>query len=464
MKIASLLFLSAALFSFLPAPPACAVDNLVIDPAPGPAQLTLQGPAAAVGNSGFLIQHIDDDGTTFDLTEPVSFGKFVLRRPIGFYQWNFSNADTSERPAMELSNNHSLVLRSNLASDRDAEPELNAIELRPGANGGVFFNGLPLASPFNPGLTFAGGSTVKPAGVAIGGGWPAEFTSDGLLAAGAAVPNQASALAFGAGSVALGRSARASFVDSFAFGRQAVAEWSGMSFGSDSFASGGIAIGNAAHAEYMACAMGTHAWSGGHYSTTVGASAYAGAEFSIGVSGWANAPTSLAGAWGTTWGEASIALGGYAGAYKSFAASSGVTYGDYSVAIGRGTVTWQHYTTALGTFNAYTNPASITPNATDPLFVIGNGWVENDNTPQYAEHRSNAFIVGHDGAAWVQGGLTVDGTAMSKDANGDPALQPAPSLFKGDVAVQGGLSVQGVLRVPESGDLSMGGFKAGTPP
>jgi hypothetical protein len=141
-----------------------------------------------------------------------------------------------------------------------------------------------------------------------------------------------------------------------------------------------------------------------------------------------------------------------------------VTYGDYSVAIGRGTVTWQHYTTALGTFNAYTNPASITPNATDPLFVIGNGWVENDNTPQYAEHRSNAFIVGHDGAAWVQGGLTVDGTAMSKDANGDPALQPAPSLFKGDVAVQGGLSVQGVLRVPESGDLSMGGFKAGTPP
>src|SRR4051812_39609676 len=81
--------------------------------------------------------------------------------PIGFYQWNFSEADgTTARPAMELNDDHSLPLHSSSPSDRAAGADLNAVELRPGPDGGVFFNGTRLATPADPAMTLAGGSVV----------------------------------------------------------------------------------------------------------------------------------------------------------------------------------------------------------------------------------------------------------------------------------------------------------------
>jgi hypothetical protein len=89
MNRSLLSLLPAALLSLISAPSIQAVENIEINPTTGtdPAQLTLKGPAApAPGNSGFIISHVDDDGSTFGLFEPVSVGKFILRRPIGFYQ------------------------------------------------------------------------------------------------------------------------------------------------------------------------------------------------------------------------------------------------------------------------------------------------------------------------------------------------------------------------------------------
>jgi hypothetical protein len=460
MKLQHLAILTGTLFSLAVPRPGRATDvlleqvgNITVNPGGGPAELTLKGPALGGSGTapGFTIGTAEDSplDEIDPLSEPLSVGLFRLNRPTGLYQWQFT-AGTGERLAMELKNDHSLVVHS---PDGSGE---NAVELRPGTNGGVFFNGHRLASAadtiLGPSLTVAGGA-LGYGDFAVPSYWAAESASPGLMAVGN------DARAFGAQAVAFGQSSRAGF-HSMAYGDYAKAQHYSVALGAYTTALGSAtAIGVGANAQGQgATALGASAYANAEWTTAVGASAAATAWYAVGIGGWANSANSWAGAWGTTWGDSSIALGGYAGAAKSFAASSGVTYGDYSVAIGRGTVTWQHYTTALGSFNAYTYPASVTPNATDPLFVIGNGWVAHDNTPQYSEHRSNAFMVGHDGAAWVQAGLTVEGTAISHDNDGNPTLQPAASLFKGDV------SVQGVLRVPESGDLSMGAFQNGTQP
>jgi hypothetical protein len=455
MKIHSLLLLSAALFSLLPAPPARADGNIEINPTTGTAKLTLLGQPAMDGASGFVIQHIDD-GTVFGPTEPVSVGKFVLLRPIGFYQWNFSEANGDERPAMELGNNHSLFLRSSLASDRDhagteADPELNAIELRPGAVGGVFFNGVRLASAAESALSLAGASLVCPPDFYLYPGWGPEESANGLIAAGP------SSLAFGAGSVAIGRGAQAQLQNSIALGYHAFSNSGGLALGNFTHTEGGLALGNGAYAMYWSTAIGWSAYCNGLYSTALGATASAVGYYTIGIGAHANANYSFAAAWGATDGESSIVLGGYAHALKSFAGASGVAWGQYSVALGRGTIAAQDYQTVLGNYNvdgsrsvdANGIPADTTLQESDPIFVIGNGHIENDGAPNFTEVRSNALTVDRKGATWVQGGLTVEG---------GPVGAPATSVFKQNV------SVQGVLRVPESGDLSMGAFQAGTAP
>jgi hypothetical protein len=454
MKTNTLLIVTGALLLLASAPLVHSADNLEIDPGTGPAQLTLKGPAAAAaGDSGFVITHVDDGGAD-GLSAPISVGKFLLRRPIGFYQWNFTEADaTTPRPALELNDDHSLLLRSSDAADRAATPELNAVELRPGANGGVFFNGVPLVSSAGTNLSTTltvGGGQLAYGDFPMPYYWAGQSTPPGLMAVGD------DARAFGDQAVAVGYHARAGF-HSTALGNATYAQNHSAVLGWNSTALNmATAIGNSAFASGAgSVAMGSNAYASGEYTTAVGSSAAATASYAAGLGGWANGVGSCGAAWGTTWGEASISLGGYTGAYKSFAADSGVTWGKYSVALGRGTVTTQDYQVVLGTFNPFArrwlpnNDPDTALQSSDPIFVIGNGHAENDGLPNYAEVRSNAFTVGYDGATWLQGGLTVEGGSVQA---------PATSVFKRDV------SVRGVLRVPESGDLSMGGFTAGTPP
>lgn len=469
MKFRHLLILSGALLPLAFAASLRAMDNVVIDPTTGtdPARLTLKGPVAIVGgnpvvggNSGFTISHVDDSGATFGLNQPVSIGKFVLLRPVGFYQWNFSEWSGAERPAMELSNNHSLVLRSSYQNERDADPEINAIELRPGPNGGVFYNNNRLPTSGDLGVAYAGGSLVHPAnGPAIPPGSVWWASRDGTMAVGDG------AVAWGWGSFALGNNATAGIGNAIALGCNASAQSQGSALGLYAYAdTAGTALGNYSYALNHGVAIGAGSFALGYYSYAYGPNSFCYGSNSmafgyshtgnvwdcVAINGLAWAAQSFACAWGSAEGETSIAIGGDAQGYKSFAAASGVSLGHYSITIGRGTVAQQHYQVVLGEFNAYLNTPSDSPaGPTDPIFVIGNGWVENDNTPQYSEHRSNAFTVGHDGAAWVQGGITVEGGSVAS---------PAPSVFKSDV------SVQGVLRVPQSGDLDMGVFTQGAQP
>jgi hypothetical protein len=462
VKAHPFLILSGVLLSFGIPRVTCGEDllqigNIVINPASAPAQLSFAfgAPGTAPGWSmGYLEGSPLSGGSG-----PLSVGVFRLHQPTGIYQWQFSEG-ADGRLAMELKNGHNLVLDSSDSADHlpdatHADRDTNTIELRPGPTGGLYLNGVALASSAETNLGSSltvGGGTLAWGDYPVPYYWAWNTSTPGLLSVGR------DARAFGDQAVAVGESSRAGF-HCIVLGDHSVAQNGAVALGAYSTAfNQGTAIGGG-HAEAPgATAVGPSSYASASCATAVGASSYAGAGYSAGIGGWANASGSWSGAWGTTWGQDSIALGGYAGASKSFAASSGVTYGDYSVAIGRGTVSWQHYTTVFGTLNADTSPANIAPNATDPLFVIGNGWVAHDNAPDYSEHRSNAFMVGHDGAAWVQAGLTVEGTAISHDTDGNPTVQPAASLFKGNV------SVQGVLRVPETGDLSMGGFAAGPQP
>ncbi len=200
-----------------------------------------------------------------------------------------------------------------------------------------------------------------------------------------------------------------------------------------------------------------------------GASAVGSGYYAAGFGGRAFRPFSWAGAWGYAWADQSIALGGNTYGFQSLAGLAGVTWSRGGIALGRGTVAAQDYQVVLGLLNVDGRrsvdwngyPQDTAPHAGDPMFVIGNGFFQHEDDPnnQYTETRSNAFTVGYDGSTWVQGGLTVDGLAIVRDNSDAGFVQvPTTSVFKGDV------SVQGVLRVPESGDLSMGAFTTGTPP
>jgi hypothetical protein len=450
MKVHSLLLLSSLLCSLAVPRPARADGSITINPGvnDGPAQLLIQGPTldSTATAPGLAIGH-SEAAALLGQMELLSVGIFRLNRPTGLYQWQFSGA--MDRLAMELKNDHRLVLHSSdgadhvLAADQ-SDPDQNAIELRPGPDGGVFFNGARLASAAETSLSLLGGGLAYTPDFQTYADFGPQETATGMIAAGP------SSNAFGTGAVAIGQSARARMHNSMAIGANATAEYFGMAFGRSAFSSGGTAVGTGSHALWFGTALGFNAYGDGVWSTAVGTNSYAGSWFSIAVGGLAYGPNDFAAAWGTTWGDGSIALGGYAGADKSFAADSGVTWGKYSVAIGRGTVTGQDYQVALGTYNTFIrrfpdSVADTVPYVSDPLLVIGNGYVATDGT----EIRSNAFTVGYDGAAWIQGGLTVEGGS---------AEAPAPTVFKRDV------SVQGVLRVPESGDLSMGAFTAGPQP
>jgi hypothetical protein len=457
MKIHPLLILSGALLS-LAAVPCSRADNfteVVINPTAedSTAQLTLQGlPFSGTGPApGFTIGYSELSPSS-EQSQPLSVGLFRLNRPTGLYQWQFGGA-SADRLAMELTNDHRLVLHSTAVVDHTPlqeggpDPDVNTLELLPGPSGGIYLNGHPLVTPLEANL--GASLTVGGGKLALGTGftpywWQWLFDTPGVMAVGQ------DARAFGDQAVALGSQTRAGYF-SVALGYMATAQFYSTALGANSTAIGrATAIAGGYANGQGAVAIGPSSYASSEWCTAVGASAAAVGTYAVGIGGWALVPDSFAGAWGTTLGNASIALGGYtgAGADKSFAANSGVTWGEYSVAIGRGTIAEQKYQVVLGTFNDNQNlPRGSVLQPLDPIFVIGNGHIE--TVPTYTEVRSNAFMVRYNGDAWVQGGLTVEG---------GPAGAPATSVFKGDV------SVQGVLRVPESGDLSMGAFTTGSQP
>jgi hypothetical protein len=117
--------------------------------------------------------------------------------------------------------------------------------------------------------------------------------------------------------------------------------------------------------------------------------------------------------------------GGYATAEFATAMSGGSSSGSYSTAIGPYTTATDYAQVVVGQNNM--------PNGTDELFVVGNGEV--DTSSGMPGTPSNAFVVKRNGDVTVSNTLTAQA-----------------------------IVVKTVLRLPPSGDLSMGGFTAGSNP
>lgn len=127
---------------------------------------------------------------------------------------------------------------------------------------------------------------------------------------------------------------------------------------------------------------------------------------------------------------------------SSFAAGSNLTTtGNSTFVVGDNNTAASAYSAVFGRY-ALTpaGQSSTTWVATDDLFVIGNG---------IPGQPSNALTIKKSGDTTVSGGLTVQGGTTQA---------PVTSTFTRDV------HVQGVLRVREAGDISMGQFTAGTQP
>jgi len=184
-------------------------------------------------------------------------------------------------------------------------------------------------------------------------------------------------------SVAMGNASKASGTASMAFGKECEsnAEYA-ITLGHKSIASasGAVAIGsNAKASNGGSIAMGTAVEASGdnssvvigYFSNATGASAVA-----IGRNNNANAHYSVAlGAWSTATGSGAMALG------RSVNAN-----GDISVAMGANTTSHSGYEMVVGRYNTSYTPLSTTGwNASDRLFVIGNGTAWNAT--------SNAMVV-----------------------------------------------------------------------
>lgn len=451
MKIHHSLVLAGTLLSFASALPSRGADliqlgNIVVNPPAGsdpavkvPVQLSLQGPA--FDNSGlapgWTLGYVDDDGS--NPLMPTSVGIFRLQRTAGRYQWQFTtlpsdfSAGGDGRLAMELGNDHSLTLL-------DPHPENDAppvdIRIVPGSGGGVFVAGVQLATvsqvPNISSRLVSGLHASAPNTSSFALGPYASAISGGLLSPAFAFGDHASAtaknIAMGhyasatgtGGAIAMGDTAHADGVNTVAFGANSVATGEG------------------------AISLGTYAYATGAGALSLGGAAYGDYATALGGS-WAYANTSLAAGWGTANGQASIALGGYTEGFKSFAGNSGSAYGECATAFGVGTLAYLPQQFAFGAYNDPGATAARPVAAGDFLFTIGNGSAQSGQPVV----RSNAFTVGYNGDTGIQGGIHVQG---------GPVSAPVTSTFDQDV------SVKGVLRVPESGDLSMGAFTTGPQP
>jgi hypothetical protein len=215
----------------------------------------------------------------------------------------------------------------------------------------------------------------------------------------------------------------------------------GISGGGVDFSTYSAAIGDG----YVIFSSNTVALSGGgafsaNYSTAMSGGGVE-SSYATGMSG------------GYTFGDYSTAMGGGV-TYGIYSTTMGFSEaeGDYSVAAGYRTYAQGLGQIVIGANNIKQGNPSVWV-STDDLFIVGNGIgdgtiiVPSSIYSSNPHVRSNAFVIKKNGNMWVKG----------------------DSILVGGLDVAGNTKVSGVitttkLRVPPSGDLSMGSFTAGTNP
>ncbi len=407
------------------------VGKATINPPNGTPVLDLAGPIApdaTGGVRGLTLTYFD--GTT-------AIGEMRLWRRAGEWQWMVARENPAagqpdlDRLQMKLGTDNSLTLFNSM--NTGASDINNTLVLKPGPAGtaGITINGSPVLTqamgnlayltpaqgnaaylPLVPSKLTVGGATLRdPSGYTTYYNTTYYNGTEGVFAAG---PN---AQASGRNSIALGPGARAT-------GEYALAFSGATSSGSYTIAGGSGA--SAANYNSIAFGFGARA-SGAYYYGAIALGPYA---TSIGdcssalAGGTSSNYYTLAGghsAAASGWGSLAFGDGANATGTDAVALGSGIATGTYATAIGYVTKAQGFAQTVVGQFNIPQGE----PNrwvATDDLFIIGNG--ETDTA------RANAFTVKKNGDTRVAGTLTVTKT----------------------------------IRVPESGDLSMGDFRAGVAP
>jgi hypothetical protein len=194
-------------------------------------------------------------------------------------------------------------------------------------------------------------------------------------------------------------------------------------------------------------------------------------DYSTAMSGGsASGQFSTAMSYGSTYGFCSTAMSnGSAYGFCSTAMSYATSNGDYSTAMGGGTANGAHSTavgpntTANGLFQIVVGHGNIpqgdnnNPLPDDDLFIIGNGGPRSvSNMGNFSP--SNAFIIKENGNMWVGGDSTLTGKV------GIGITTPAEKLEVAGNIKAAGTVTAAKIRVPASGDLSMGDFIAGANP
>ena len=299
----------------------------------------------------------------------------------------------------------------------EVEGNLSVIDGRETLDGVVFygtFDGLSVIPHTGPGTRFM---------------W---YPGKAALRGGQVTGTQWDETEIGEFSVAMG-------LDPVASGRSAIALGEGV----DAFGAGSAAIG------YHASALGAGAFAAGMDSYADGAGAFA-----AGVNGYVAGPASVAlGGDNTIFGNsANVAVGsenviddsdrafavGHANAVEMAADSMAIgrenlVSGVSSMALGRNLENSVFSSLVVGSHNEPLEGSEEEWRFSDPLFVIGNGFSDNN--------RSNALVIRKSGDTEVRGGLSV-----TEDV-----------VISGDLTISGEVTI---ARVPPQGGIMMGEFGA----
>jgi hypothetical protein len=339
--------------------------------------------------------------------------RFSLNRNWAGWTWEHLGGNNVWKPAMRLSQDHSLVLYDSLNAWK--------VWLNPNGN-----------SVFQNSLTINGNNNLMPNQSLSGDG----SILTRKLGDGRYVVKESSSFSLGMGNSVIGQKS--------------------MALGNDISVSGSysVALG------YESVVSGTESVAIGNYNEAKG-----GASTAIGFLASANGMGSVAiGSDVAALGAYSVALGNST-ASGSGSVSVGISNdadGYSSTALGYHNKAQGLYQTVVGVFN---QPQGSPNNwvATDDLFVVGNGTSNNQ--------RSNAFTVKKNGDAMVKGNATVQGYGYFNDINtdgitagGDVMVSGVTEMMggayvQGAAHVQGDLQVTGKINVTPQGDLGMGTFK-----
>jgi hypothetical protein len=204
-----------------------------------------------------------------------------------------------------------------------------------------------------------------------------------------------------------------------------------LAFGINSTASG-----------YASAAIGGHATASGVGSTATGQNTTASGNYSTAMGGATDAA-----------GQGSTAIGLFAGAVEGFSTALGyfaVATGPGATALGFSSTASGAYSTALGTnstasgSNSFSLGTYSTAQA-DLSFVIG-----------------VCNVGGGSSTSWVGTDPLFEVGNGGNGISGDPALTTTSDALV--VYKNGNVQAQGTIRCSPGGDLSMGSFRAGTPP